>query len=163
MAPRQEGDGMQLDGWNLSSNIHTFMGKMVGKPLRWWAPSCWTPARSLWKNKYPLCEVYMGLIIKGTITRVPPFFLWHMDPTDRILYACVHSTAVITMTNHWSFEVWIIVCTLKIIWATKKPGLTFHWILVTCPPSNTPLKFNIAQEKWWLEDYIGQVTFQRLH
>ncbi len=30
--------------------------------------------------------------------------------------------------------------------------------------SNTPPKFNIAPEKWWLEDYfpIGKVTFQGL-
>ena len=29
---------------------------------------------------------------------------------------------------------------------------------------NTPPKFNIAPEKWWLEDYfpIGKVTFQGL-
>ena len=28
----------------------------------------------------------------------------------------------------------------------------------------TPLKFNIAPEKWWLEDYfpIGKVTFEGL-
>jgi len=30
--------------------------------------------------------------------------------------------------------------------------------------TNTPLKFNIAPEKWWLEDYfpIGKVAFQGL-
>ena len=30
--------------------------------------------------------------------------------------------------------------------------------------NHTPLKFNIAPEKWWLEDYfpIGKVTFQGL-
>ncbi len=30
--------------------------------------------------------------------------------------------------------------------------------------NNTPPKFNIAPEKWWLEDYfpIGKVTFQGL-
>ncbi len=27
-------------------------------------------------NKYPLYKVYMGLIIKGTIPRVPAFSLW---------------------------------------------------------------------------------------
>ena len=29
---------------------------------------------------------------------------------------------------------------------------------------NTPPKFNVAPEKWWLEDYfpIGKVTFQGL-
>ena len=31
--------------------------------------------------------------------------------------------------------------------------------------SSTPWKFNIAPEKWWLEDYfpIGKVTFQGLY
>ena len=30
--------------------------------------------------------------------------------------------------------------------------------------STTPPKFNIAPEKWWLEDYfpVGKVTFQGL-
>ena len=32
------------------------------------------------------------------------------------------------------------------------------------PPLATPPKFNIAPEKWWLEDYfpIGKITFQGL-
>ena len=30
-------------------------------------------------NRYPLYKVYMGLIIKGTIPRVPAFFLWKME------------------------------------------------------------------------------------
>ncbi len=54
------------------------IGKMV-VPLGWYG-SCLTPPRSPLKgdirNKYPLYKVYMGLIIKGTIPRVPPFSLW---------------------------------------------------------------------------------------
>ena len=42
-----------------------------------WYPSCLKPARSPLEgdipNRYPLNKVYMGLIIKGTIPRVPPF------------------------------------------------------------------------------------------
>ena len=36
--------------------------------------------------------------------------------------------------------------------------------LVFASGSNTLPKFNIASEKWWLEDYfpIGKVTFQGL-
>ena len=56
------------------------------KPLGWRAPSCLIPPPwSLLEvditltNKYPLYKVYMGLIIKGTIPRVPPFSLWMMD------------------------------------------------------------------------------------
>ena len=57
-----------------------FIGKMVGKPLGWRAPSCLTHPRSPLKadmpNKYQLYKVYMGLIIESTIPRVfPPFFL----------------------------------------------------------------------------------------
>ena len=44
-----------------------------------WYPSCLSPPRSPLKgdipNKYPLYKVYMGLIIKGTIPRVPAFSL----------------------------------------------------------------------------------------
>ena len=38
-------------------------------------------------------------------------------------------------------------------WMMKKPPEK------TVRPSHTPLKFNIAPEKWWLEDYfpIGKV------
>ena len=47
--------------------------------LTGWYPSCLTPARSPLKgdipSKYPLYKVYTGLIIKGTIPRVPPFSL----------------------------------------------------------------------------------------
>ena len=45
-----------------------------------WYPSCLSPPRSPLKgdipNKYPLYKVYMRLITKGTIPRVPPFSLW---------------------------------------------------------------------------------------
>ena len=45
-----------------------------------WYPGCLSPPRSPLKgdipNKYPLYKVYMGLIIKGTIPRVPQFSLW---------------------------------------------------------------------------------------
>ena len=47
-----------------------------------WYPSYLSPPRSPLKgdipSKYPLYKVYMGLIIKGTIPRVPPFSLWIM-------------------------------------------------------------------------------------
>ena len=33
-------------------------------------------------NKYPLYKVYMGLIIKGIIPRVPAFFLWTGDESN---------------------------------------------------------------------------------
>ena len=33
-------------------------------------------------NKYPLCKVYMGLILKGT---VPPFSLWHWHSEFSVL------------------------------------------------------------------------------
>ena len=49
-----------------------------------WYPSCLSSPRSPLKgdisNKYPLYLVYMGLIIKGTIPRVPPFSLWFLAP-----------------------------------------------------------------------------------
>ena len=35
-----------------------------------------SPLKGDMLNKYPLYKVYMGLIIKGTIPRVPAFFLW---------------------------------------------------------------------------------------
>ena len=70
------------------------------------------------------------------------------------------------------------------IWAPKMfsvsrklwhpPGIAFFYLSLF-PKKNeilkmmiigcfTPLKFNIAPEKWWLEDYfpIGKVTFQGL-
>ena len=50
-------------------------------------PYLFNPPRSPLKgnlyNKYPLYKVYIGLIIKGTIPRVPPFSLWpqaHRNP-----------------------------------------------------------------------------------
>ena len=40
----------------------------------------------------------------------------------------------------------------------------FNWTMIMGWRVNTPPKFNIAPEKWWLEDYfpIGKVTFQGL-
>ena len=40
----------------------------------------------------------------------------------------------------------------------------FAWCYFTLLITDTPPKFNIAPEKWWLEDYfpIGKVTFQGL-
>ena len=42
----------------------------------------------------------------------------------------------------------------SVAWSEKKASAFGH----------TPWKFNIAPEKWWLEDYfpIGKVTFQGL-
>ena len=37
-----------------------------------------SPLKGYIPNKYPLHKVYMGLIIKGTIPRVPPFSLWNL-------------------------------------------------------------------------------------
>ena len=55
------------------------IGKMV-VPFRWRAPSCLTPPRSPLKGIYPINSNYirckLGLIIKGTIPRVPPFSQW---------------------------------------------------------------------------------------
>ena len=49
-----------------------------------WYPSCVSPPRSPLEgdipNRYPLYKVYMGLIIRGTIPRVPPFSSWSMEP-----------------------------------------------------------------------------------
>ena len=65
------------------------IGKMVGKPLGWRAPSCLTPpVGALWKgidipNRYPLYKVYMGLIIKG-----PPSQGYHHFPYDITLSSC---------------------------------------------------------------------------
>ena len=44
----------------------------------------------------------------------------------------------------------------------KKALVTFHYTAVLI--KGTPLKFNIAPEKWWLDYYfpIGKVTFQGL-
>ena len=55
---------------------YLFIGKMM-VPLGWY-PSCLTPKKPLKRgisSKYPLYKVYMGLTIKGTIPRVPPFSL----------------------------------------------------------------------------------------
>ena len=49
------------------------MRKLV-VPLGWY-PSSLTQQGALYKGKYSLYKVYMGLIIKGTIPRVPPFSL----------------------------------------------------------------------------------------
>ena len=48
-------------------------------------PYLFNPPRSPLKvdiilNKYPLYKVYMGLIIRGTIPRVPAFSLWDSHP-----------------------------------------------------------------------------------
>ena len=65
------------------SLCNNFIGKMV-VPLGWY-PSCSTPQGAPLKgdisdipNRYPLYEVYMGLIMKDTIPRVPPFSLWQL-------------------------------------------------------------------------------------
>ena len=48
--------------------------------------------------------------------------------------------------------------------ATPQAGLHSHNLLYFEFSATTPPKFNIAPEKWWLEDYfpIGKVTFQGL-
>ena len=49
-------------------------------------------------NKYPLYKVYMGLIIKGTIPRVPAFFLWlKLEIRYNI---CVHIYIYIYIQKH---------------------------------------------------------------
>ena len=49
-------------------------------------------------NKYPLYKVYMGLIIKGTISRVPAFFLWlKLEIRYNI---CVHIYIYIYIQKH---------------------------------------------------------------
>ena len=58
--------------WDMSRCRSCFIGKM------------------LVPNKYPLYKVSMGLIIKGTIPRVPPFFLWLLDKFNNLI-----------STNHW--------------------------------------------------------------
>ncbi len=54
-------------------------------------------------------------------------------------------------------------CQFKIL---IPPGISSNLsiILCHCTHLGTPPKFNIAPEKWWLEDYfpIGKVTFQGL-
>ena len=72
-----EGD-RYVHGW-----IWKRTGKCLGKMvvlLGWRAPSCltpcWSPLEGDIPNKYPLCKVYMGLILQGIIPRVQPFSLW---------------------------------------------------------------------------------------
>ena len=52
-------------------NKNIVIGKML-VPLGWY-PSCLTPQGAVYKE-------YMGLIIKGTIPRVPAFSPWHRHP-----------------------------------------------------------------------------------
>ena len=51
-------------------------------------------------------------------------------------------------------------------WKAKPGGKTFDGDVghLSKTKKTTPLKFNIAPEKWWLEDYfpIGKVTFKGL-
>ena len=69
-----------LDAPNLGHilNLATFIGENV-VPWGWRAPSVLNLPRSPLKgdipNKCRLYEVYMGLMMKGTIPRVPPFSL----------------------------------------------------------------------------------------
>ena len=68
-----------LDAPNLSHVLN--LGSLIGEnvvPLGWRAPArCLNLPRSPWNgdipSKGPLYEVYMGLMIKGTIPRVPAF------------------------------------------------------------------------------------------
>ena len=65
-----------------------FIHKENGGTLGMEVPKLFTPPRSPLKgdipnNKYPLYKVYMGLIIKGTILRVPAFSLWFMGWISR--------------------------------------------------------------------------------
>ena len=74
----------------------SFIGKMLGKPLAWY-PSCSTPRLEPFKGgipnkyikKYSLYRVYMGLIIKGTIPRVPPFSLWFLM-LNKWIHVCIY-------------------------------------------------------------------------
>ena len=60
---------------NLSQNA-SYFHRENGGTLGWY-PSCSRPTRSPLEgdisNKYPLYKVYMGLIIKGTLSRVHHF------------------------------------------------------------------------------------------
>ena len=60
--------------WGPIQNQCTNHKENGGGPLGWRAPSCLTPP--LRGPKFPLYKVYMELIIKGTIPRVPPISLW---------------------------------------------------------------------------------------
>ncbi len=59
----------------LQWKLNSFICKILLVPLGWY-PSCLThPSSPLIPNIY----VYMGLIVKATIPRVPPISLWYMD------------------------------------------------------------------------------------
>ena len=55
-------------------------------PFGWTAPSCLAPLLEPFKkdisNKYLLYKVYMGLIIEGTIPRVPAIFPIIMEDVE---------------------------------------------------------------------------------
>ena len=125
-----------LWGWVFPyvSRIHTaYIGEdssilgtwIIGKLLD---PSCLTLQGALQKGiypintiEYPLCKVYMGLIIKGTIPRVPPFSLWlkclvqHLVQTGGILlskanlWPWYHVSSFSAMTTAWwnTVSVWV--------------------------------------------------------
>ena len=60
---------------------HMFIGKKCWYPCDGPGPLAVEPLALKTgdiSKKYPVYKVYMGLIIKGTIPRVPPFSLWHM-------------------------------------------------------------------------------------
>ena len=63
------------DFWRLRYNHRESAGTLG------WYPSCLSPPKRPLEggipNKYPLYRVYMGLIIKGTVPRVPWFSLWY--------------------------------------------------------------------------------------
>ena len=52
-------------------------------------------------NKYPLYKVYMGLIIKGTIPRVPPFSLWIIHAMAKFQSSISNTALKRTLTLKW--------------------------------------------------------------
>ena len=86
-----------------------------------WYPSCLSPPRSPLKgdipNKYPLYKVYMGLIIKCTIPRVPPFSLW-VAMTSRF--------PIIMRDMHHGILQWTLITKSREIPGTPKNGTPSH-------------------------------------
>ena len=96
MMPRPSTKGATHKGWGKEWGCYLWMrGGSIHREnagTLGWYPSCLSPTRSPLEgdipNRYPLYKVYMGLIIKGTIPRVPPFSPWSMRCDSQWFIPC---------------------------------------------------------------------------
>ena len=96
MMPRPSTKGAAHKGWGKGWGCYLWMrGGSIHREnagTLGWYPSCLSPTRRPLEgdipNRYPLYKVYMGLIIKRSIPRVPPFSPWSMRCDSQWFIAC---------------------------------------------------------------------------